>query len=196
MGHGLTGAPGVVHSDSVLLNVEPSAPGTLAPGALPRIRQAGALAAFLVISFAVSFVGSLPIRINADGWYATAATAPWTPPGAAVSTIWLLLYAGMAVAAWLVWRQRLFPRRQALFVYGGLLLLNLAWPLMFFGMYPVMGTAALWLALVLIAAHAALAAATVFRFGPISTAAGLLMLPYLSWLVFSASLNLYAALNN
>lgn len=196
MGHGLTGVPGVVHSDLVLLNVEPSAPGTSAPGALPRGRQAAALAAFLAVSFVVSFVGSLPIRANAAGWYATALTAPWTPPGAAVSTIWLLLYTGMAVAAWLVWRQRLFPRRQALFAYGGLLVLNLAWPLMFFGMYPLLGSAALWLALGLIAAHAALAAATVFRFGPISTAAGLLMLPYLSWLVFSASLNLYAAINN
>lgn len=196
MGHGLTGVPDVVHSDSVLLNVEPSAPGTSAPGALPRGRQAAALGVFLAVSFVVSFVGSLPIRANAAGWYAAALTAPWTPPALAFSSVWLLLYAGMAVAAWLVWRQRLLPRRPALLAYGGLLLLNLAWPLMFFGMYPMMGVSALWLALVLIAAHAALAAATVFRFGPISTAAGLLMLPYLSWLVFSASLNLYAALNN
>lgn len=148
------------------------------------------------MSFAVSFVGSLPIRANAAGWYAGAAIAPWTPPALAFSSIWLLLYAAMAVAAWLVWRQRLFPRRPALFVYGGLLLLNLAWPLMFFGMYPMLGIAALWLALLLIAAHTALATATVLRFGPISTAAGVLMLPYLSWLLFSASLNLYAALNN
>jgi tryptophan-rich sensory protein len=36
----------------------------------------------------------------------------------------------------------------------------------------------------------------VLHFGPISTTAGVLMLPYVSWLVFSASLNLYAALNN
>ncbi|HET8878730.1 MAG TPA: TspO/MBR family protein [Arthrobacter sp.] len=178
------------------MNVEPSAPGIPAPGATSLRRQVLALVVFLAVSFAVSFVGSLPIRANAAGWYAAAAKAPWTPSALAFSSIWLLLYAAMAVAAWLVWRQRLFPRRSALFVYGGLLLLNLAWPLMFFGMFPMLGTAALWLALLLIAAHAALATATVLRFGPISTAAGVLMSPYLSWLLFSASLNLYAALNN
>jgi tryptophan-rich sensory protein len=37
---------------------------------------------------------------------------------------------------------------------------------------------------------------TVLRFGPISTVAGVLMLPNVSWIVFSGSLNLYAALNN
>ncbi|ALV42006.1 hypothetical protein AU252_13255 [Pseudarthrobacter sulfonivorans] len=45
-------------------------------------------------------------------------------------------------------------------------------------------------------AHAVVATFTVLYFGPISRTAGLLMLPYVSWLIFSASLNLYAALNN
>ena len=178
----------------MLLNVEQSAPGTIAPGTRPR-RQIAALIGFLAASLAVSLLGSLPIRMNGD-WYAVADKAPWTPPGWMFSSAWLALYAAMALAAWLVWRQQLFPRRKALAVYAGLLLLNLSWPLMFFGLYPVLGTAALWLALLVIAAHAAVATVAVLRFGPISTAAGLLMLPYVSWLVFSASLNLYAAVHN
>jgi benzodiazapine receptor len=36
----------------------------------------------------------------------------------------------------------------------------------------------------------------ILRFGPVSPAAGLLMLPYLSWVVFSSSLNLYSAIHN
>ncbi|MET3812370.1 TspO/MBR family protein [Arthrobacter sp. UYEF3] len=177
------------------LNVKPSAAGTPAPGARPR-RQVAALLVALAVSWAVSLLGSLPIRINAGGWYAMANKAPWTPPAWMFGSAWLVLYVAMAVAAWLVWRQRRFPRRAALRVYGGLLLLNLSWPLTFFGLYPIMGSAALWLAMLLIAVHAALATVTVLRFGPISTAAGVLMLPYVSWLVFSASLNLYAAVNN
>ena len=37
---------------------------------------------------------------------------------------------------------------------------------------------------------------TVLYFGPISRAAGLLLLPYLAWIVFASSLNLWMALNN
>ena len=37
---------------------------------------------------------------------------------------------------------------------------------------------------------------TVLHFGPISRAAGLLLLPYISWLVFAGSLNWWAALHN
>jgi tryptophan-rich sensory protein len=37
---------------------------------------------------------------------------------------------------------------------------------------------------------------TVLSFGPISRTAGLLLLPYVSWLVFAATLNWWAALNN
>lgn len=179
----------------MLLNIDPAAPGPLPPGIRPRRRQIGALFGFLAASWLVSLLGSLPIRMN-SAWYAAAVTAPWTPPGWMFSAAWLVLYASMAVAAWLVWRQQLFPRREALKVYASLLVLNLAWPMMFFGLYPAMGSAALWLALAVIVAHAVLAVVAVLHFGPINTAAGVLMLPYVSWLLFSASLNLYAALNN
>ncbi|WP_309976384.1 TspO/MBR family protein [Arthrobacter oryzae] len=173
--------------------VPPSRPALT--GSHPWPRQVAALFGFLALSWSVSLLGSLPIRMN-GAWYALADKAPWTPPGWMFSSVWLTLYAAMAVAAWLVWRQRQVPRAGAFKAYGGLLLLNLAWPLLFFGMYPMLGAAALWMAFVAIAAHALVATFTVLRFGPISRTAGLLMLPYISWLVFSASLNLYAALRN
>lgn len=159
-------------------------------------RQIAALLGFLAANHAVSFLASLAIISNSSGWYAAADKAPWTPPGWAFGSVWMLLYTAMAVAAWLVWRKCSGPGRVAMRSYGLLLVLNLAWAPLFFGLYPVLGTAALWLALLVIAAHAAAAAATVVRFGPVSRTAGLLMLPYISWIVFSASLNLYAAANN
>ena len=192
---GLTYAPPVVHSKSVPANAERSLPRPALTVGRSWRRQAAALTGFLAASWIVSLLGSLPIRLNA-AWYALADKAPWTPPGWIFGSVWLVLYAALAVAAWLVWRQRHLPRRAAFTVYGALLLLNLAWPLMFFGLYPMMGAAALWLALLLIAAHAVVATLTVLFFGPISRTAGLLMLPYVSWLVFSASLNLHAAMNN
>ncbi|SDL96348.1 TspO and MBR related proteins [Arthrobacter sp. ov407] len=163
-------------------------------------RQAAALLCFLAVSHGVSFVASLVIIENAGGWYAAADKAPWTPPGWAFGAVWTVLYTTMAVAAWLVWRRGAgLPSgssRGAMTVYGVLLLVNLAWAPLFFGMYPMFGSAALWLALLIIAAHAVAAAATVVRFGLISRAAGLLMLPYVSWIVFSLTLNAYAAASN
>jgi tryptophan-rich sensory protein len=177
------------------VNRLPSSPAPPAPG-----RQAAALLCFLAVSHGVSFVASLVIIGNADGWYAAADKAPWTPPGWAFGAVWTVLYTTMAVAAWLVWRRGTgLPAgrsRGAMTVYGILLFVNLAWAPLFFGMYPMVGTAALWLALLVIAAHAVAAAATVVRFGLISRAAGLLMLPYVSWIVFSLSLNAYAAASN
>lgn len=166
-------------------------PDRLGPG-----RQIAALLGFLAVSQGVSFIASLAIINNANGWYAAADKASWTPPGWAFGSAWMVLYTAMAVAAWLVWRKRTGPGRDAMRTYGLLLVLNLAWAPLFFGMYPMLGAAALWLAFLVIAAHAAAAAAAVVRFGPVSRTAGLLMLPYLSWIVFSASLNLYAAANN
>ncbi|WP_240720399.1 tryptophan-rich sensory protein [Pseudarthrobacter sp. NamB4] len=58
------------------------------------------------------------------------------------------------------------------------------------------GTAALWAAFLVIAGLAVSLAFLIVRFGPVSPAAGLLMLPYFSWIVFSSSLNLYSAIHN
>ncbi|MDQ0028569.1 TspO/MBR family protein [Arthrobacter bambusae] len=172
---------------------------TSGPLSKPRTgfaRQVTALLGFLVVSFTVSWLGSMVILGNASGWYATASKAPWTPPGWVFGLVWTVLYTAMAVASWLVWRQRSAKTRGAMTAYGVQMLLNLAWAPTFFGMYPTWGDAALWLALLLIAALALAVAATTVLFGLINRTAGLLMLPYISWIVFSASLNLYAAANN
>jgi benzodiazapine receptor len=158
--------------------------------------QIAALLGFLALTHAVSFLGSLAIVANAHGWYGAANKAPWTPPDWVFGTVWTVLYTAMAVAAWLVWRRRSGRLRGALSAYAVQLVLNLAWAPTFFGMYPMLGTAALWLALLIITAIALGAGLTVLRFGPISRTAGLLMLPYISWIIFSASLNLYAATTN
>ncbi|MEV8148148.1 TspO/MBR family protein [Arthrobacter sp. NPDC080073] len=159
-------------------------------------RQVSVLLGLLALSYTVSLLGSMAILGNASGWYATANKAPWTPPGWVFGSVWTVLYTAMAVASWLVWRQRSSKTRGAMTAYGIQMLLNLAWAPTFFGMYPVWGDAALWLAFLLIAALALAVTATVILFGLINTTAGLLMLPYISWIVFSASLNLYAAANN
>jgi benzodiazapine receptor len=171
----------------------PARPDSVKPGIGIQIV---AFFGFLALSYSVSYLGSLAIVMNAGGWYANASKAPWTPPGWVFAAVWSALYTAMAAAAWLVWRQRTARSRRALVAFRAQLALNLAWTPTFFGMYPMLGTAALWLALVLLVALLLGVAVTVLRFGPISRTAGVLMLPYISWIIYSASLNLYAATTN
>jgi benzodiazapine receptor len=161
-----------------------------------RTNQALALLVLLGASAVVAGLGGLASASNVDGWYATADKAPWSPPNWLFGPVWTMLYTAMAVAAWLVWRTRAEGSRAALTVYAVQLELNLLWTPVFFGLYPALGTPALWIALAIIAALAVAVAATLLRFGPISRPAGLLFLPYLTWVVFASSLNLWAALNN
>jgi len=159
-------------------------------------RQVLALVVLLGASALVAALGGLATAGNVQGWYAAADKAPWSPPNWLFGPVWTFLYIAMAVAAWLVWRSRAEGTRPALRTYAVQLVLNLLWTPVFFGLYPALGTPALWISFVIIAALAVAVAATVLRFGPINRAAGLLMLPYLSWVVFASSLNLWAALNN
>lgn len=172
---------------------DPRGKEAAAPG---RGAQAAALLVLLAASALVAALGGLATGSNVDGWYAAADKAPWTPPNWLFGPVWTVLYIAMAVAAWLVWRCRASGTRAALTVYAVQLVLNLLWTPAFFGLYPVWGTPALWAAFAIIVALAVAVAVTVLRFGPISRTAGLLMLPYLTWVVFASSLNLWAALHN
>lgn len=158
--------------------------------------QVLALAVFLGASALVAWLGAFATVSNVNGWYVSADKAPWTPPNWVFGPVWTALYAAMAVAAWLVWRRRVPESRPALAAYGIQLVLNLLWTPVFFGLYPVLGTVALWLAFAIILALIVAVTVTVLRFGPISPAAGLLLLPYVTWIVFALSLNVWAALHN
>ncbi|WP_461174018.1 tryptophan-rich sensory protein [Arthrobacter sp. Z1-9] len=159
-------------------------------------RQIVALAVFLAASALVAGLGALATAGNVNGWYTTAVKAPWSPPNTVFGPVWTILYTAMAVAAWLVWRKQASGTRRALTAYAVQLALNLAWTPVFFGLYPAIGTAALWLAMVIIVALIAAVSVTVLYFGPISRTAGLLLLPYITWLVFAATLNVWAAVHN
>jgi tryptophan-rich sensory protein len=158
--------------------------------------QVAGLAAFLAASALVAWLGTLATVNNVNGWYVSADKAPWTPPNWVFGPIWTALYIAMAVAAWLVWRRGKGITGRPLKLYWAQLALNLAWTPLFFGLYPVLGSLALWLALGVIVALAIALAFTVMNFGPISPAAGILLLPYLSWVIFAGTLNIWAAINN
>jgi len=136
---------------------------------------------WLVVCFSAAAVGS---RFLPGDWYATLAKPPWNPPSAVFAPVWTVLYATMAVAAWLVWRRAGFAGAGvALAAFGAQLALNALWSYLFFGLHrPGVAFAdivALWFAIL----------AVVLLFRRHDGWAGVLMVPYLMWVGFAACLN-------
>lgn len=153
-----------------------------------RIAASLGLAGFLGASFLVALSGS---RFRPGAWYEALSKPAWTPPDWVFPPVWTALYAGMAIAAWLVWRRRgESDVRWALGAWGLQLALNAVWSPVFFGAHQIgAGLAvivALWFAI----------AATIASFHRHSRAAAALLLPYLVWVSYAAALNFALLIRN
>ena len=149
------------------------------------MKDALVLVAFLLLCFGVAALGGYWTSVSVGDWYLTLRKPSWNPPGWVFGPVWTVLYAMMAVAAWIVWRHRGENGvTMALILFGIQLALNLAWSGLFFGLRnPLAGfidIVALWLAII----------ATMIAFRRISTAAGVMLVPYLLWVSYAATLNL------
>lgn len=164
------------------------------PGSV--LASTGGSAVLLVASLAlvavVAAVGGVATSRSVGDWYDSLDRAPWNPPSWLFGPAWTILYVLMAVAAWLVAREGLDDSavRVALTLYVVQLALNLGWSVVFFGLRRP------GLALVVIAALFLAVAATAIAFHPISSTAAWLLVPYLVWVAFAASLNAWIAFAN
>jgi len=157
-----------------------------------RVASGLLLAASLALVFAVAAIGGLATSSGLRDWYDDLDKAPWNPPGWVFGPAWTILYVLMAVAAWLVARSGLDERsvRIALVLYLAQLVLNLAWSWLFFG-----ARSPGW-ALADIVALCVLVAVTIVAFRDVDSTAGWLLMPYLAWVLFAATLNLWVVLKN
>lgn len=142
------------------------------------------LSAFLVLCFAAAALGSQFTSQSINSWYNALEKPAWTPPNWIFAPVWTLLYLAMALAAWLVWRERGFRGAAgALGLFVLQLALNVAWSGLFFGLRnPLAGfvdIVLLWLAIL----------GTLIAFWRINTAAGLLFVPYWLWVTYAGALN-------
>lgn len=150
---------------------------------LTRRQQFTGLIGWFLVSFAISAVGAIA-SINAGSFYAELVRPEWAPPGWLFGPVWTLLFALMAIAAWLVWRNggfRVHPIALSLFLVQ--LVFNALWSWLFFawrlGGPAFMDILLLW----------ALILATLVAFWRVQRLAGILLLPYLFWVSFAAFLN-------
>jgi tryptophan-rich sensory protein len=117
-------------------------------------------------------------------WFDSLQKPSFMPPGWTFGVVWPILYALMGVAVAMVMVEPPSPRRRvALTLFFIQLVLNFCWSPLFFGAHDIQ------LANIVIFVMAALAAGAAGQFLRLRRAAGLLMIPYLAWLVFAATLN-------
>jgi tryptophan-rich sensory protein len=142
----------------------------------------------LVTVPAILLLGTLSGRASGSGygnmWFDALAKPSFMPPGWAFPVAWTILYVCLGLALALVLHARgARGRPLALAFFFAQLLLNYSWSPLFFAAHKVD------LAFLVIVAMIALAAAAALLFFRIRRTAGLLMLPYIAWLVFAAALN-------
>jgi benzodiazapine receptor len=118
-----------------------------------------------------------------NAWFDRLNKPSFMPPGWAFPVAWTILYILMGIALGLVAEAQSGPRNLAIALFVFQLSLNLAWSPVFFGMHRARA------AMVIILALFAAVVATTIAFWRVQPAAGLLMLPYLGWLMLASALN-------
>lgn len=139
----------------------------------------------VVIGLAVAVVAVVGGSFGTDLWYRRLMKPALNPPDWIFGPVWTILYILMIVAAWTIWRTETYRRSKvlALGIFAGQLVLNAAWSWLFFGLHEP-GWALVDILLLDLAV-----ALMILRFWQVSRLAGLLMVPYLLWILFATYLN-------
>ena len=147
-------------------------------------RAATGLAIFLLAAFSAGAIGSIFTASAIPTWYAALKKPSWTPPGWVFGPVWTALYLTMGVAAWLVWRRGGWAaNRTPLTLFALQLAANALWSILFFGLHT---PGAAFLEIVVLWS---LILATALAFRRVSALAAWLLLPYLAWVTYAATLN-------
>src|SRR5207302_7293135 len=88
----------------------------------------------LAVGVASAVAGSLT-QMSVHEWYLRLAKPVWTAPPQIFRPVWTVLYAAMALAAWLIYRKEGWEMaRKPLTLWGIQLVLNRLWPGFFFAL--------------------------------------------------------------
>jgi tryptophan-rich sensory protein len=149
-----------------------------------RFIDTAAAVGFVLACFIVTGAAQLLFNTQAGDWYGALRKPAFTPPNWVFAPVWTVLYVCMGLAAWFVWRWRSATRvALPLVLFAAQLLLNAAWPVLFFDLHRI--DVAFAEILFLLAA----VTLTVWHFFRVSRPAGWLMAPYIAWVAFATILN-------
>ncbi|HEX8256655.1 MAG TPA: TspO/MBR family protein [Allosphingosinicella sp.] len=136
----------------------------------------------------ILLLGIVSGRVSDSGygnaWFDALVKPDIMPPGWLFAVVWPILYIMLGLSLAMILHARgARGRKLALGLFLAQLLLNFAWSPVFFASHRVDD------AFVIILVMLALSVVTAFLFARIRKGAALLMVPYLAWLAFAATLN-------
>jgi tryptophan-rich sensory protein len=142
----------------------------------------------IVCVIAIELLGGASGWLSNSGygnpWFDALVKPSFMPPGWLFGVVWPILYALLGISLAMILAEPPSERRRnGLILFFVQLAMNFAWSPLFFALHDINA------AKILIFAMAATAAAAGGNFTRIRPVAGLLMVPYILWLVFAATLN-------
>jgi tryptophan-rich sensory protein len=130
-------------------------------------------------------IGSLT-KPELSTWYSALNRSGLTPPNYVFPVAWTILYGIIGACGWLIWRPQALPELKVIkTLYITQLILNWSWTPLFFH-YHLTG-----LSLVVLVAMDILVCVLICIAYQKMRAVSLLMIPYLSWILFASYLNFY-----
>jgi tryptophan-rich sensory protein len=146
------------------------------------MKHIAGLTIWLLVSFSAAAVGGLATR-RAPEFYAALSRPAWAPPSSVFGPVWTVLYVLMAIAAWLVWKEKgLRDGLAPLGLFAIQLALNALWSWLFFAWQRGLLAE---IEIVLLLGSIALTIVAFWRVRPL---AGALLLPYLAWVAYASAL--------
>ena len=141
---------------------------------------------WIVVLIAIGgVIGSLT-KPEINSWYSTLNRSTLTPPNYVFPVAWTILYGIIGACGWLIWRPQAFPKLSIIkTLYVAQLILNWSWTPLFFH-YHLTGLSLV----VLVVMDSLVGAISCLAYQKIRTVS-LLMIPYLSWILFASYLNFY-----
>lgn len=139
---------------------------------------------FIFLCLAVEIFSSYWTNQTVATWYPELKKTPWSPPGWVFAPIWTILYIMIAISGWLIYKAKASDQRSiALALYAGQLGLNFIWSFFFFSlMSPILGLIDILLLSLLIIL-------TIINTWRVRQLAAILLIPYLIWVIYAATLN-------
>lgn len=140
----------------------------------------------MILSFIPGAIGVMFTPMGAsDMWYNALNKSALTPAGWVFMVAWIILYALLGIALFLVMHNKRTrcPKAASYWLFGIQMVLNALWTYLFFGMHLVA------LSMIVLIALIGFSFWMMNAFRQISRASSYLVWPYLAWLIFALYLN-------